>query len=66
MSVEFRNLDVLLENSALHIAGEMATGLRKRGCPRTAGQLGYHLFDDPTGTLVVDGERHSAASGAAA
>ena len=57
MSVEFRNPDVLLETSALHIVGEIVNLSAEAWLPEDGWALGYHLFDDPTGTLVVDGER---------
>ena len=57
MSAEFRELDVRLENSALHIAGELKNQSAEAWLPEDGWAVGYHLFDNPTGTLVVDGER---------
>ena len=56
-SAEFRNLGVLLEKSALQISGELTNRSQETWLPEDGWAVGYHLFDDPTGTLVVDGER---------
>jgi lipopolysaccharide transport system permease protein len=57
MNAEFHNVGVLLENSALQIVGELSNQSLETWLPEDGWAVGYHLFDDPTGTLVVDGER---------
>ncbi|HKD08478.1 MAG TPA: ABC transporter permease [Bryobacteraceae bacterium] len=57
MSAEFGSLTVVLENNALRIGGELANQSEEQWLPEQGWAVGYHLFDDPTGTLVVDGER---------
>ena len=39
------------------VTAEFSTARRPRGAPLRSWNTGYHLFDNPTGTLVIDGER---------
>jgi lipopolysaccharide transport system permease protein len=57
MTAEFLNTSVGLSNRALIIRAELHN--RTSGAWHSADgwNTGYHLFDNPTGTLVVDGER---------
>jgi len=57
MNAAFDSLSVVLESSALRIGGELANESEEAWLPEEGWAVGYHLFDDPTGTLVVDGER---------
>ncbi|MDE3198076.1 MAG: ABC transporter permease [Acidobacteriota bacterium] len=59
MSAAWQNLRISLDSRTLEIGGDL---INTSADPWRAGEgwaLGYHLFDDPTGTLVVDGERNS-------
>ncbi len=57
VSALFRAVDVRLEADALRIHVEIENRGRVRWSSEDGWALGYHLFDEPTGTLVVDGER---------
>ncbi|HVW83666.1 MAG TPA: ABC transporter permease [Bryobacteraceae bacterium] len=57
MSVAFRNVAVTLEDTTLHVSGDLTNQSAEPWLPEDGWAAGYHLFDDPTGTLVVDGER---------
>ena len=57
VSALFRAISVRLENHALVIHVEIENRGPERWSPEDGWALGYHLFDEPTGTLVVDGER---------
>lgn len=57
MTAEFRNTSVALSSRSLIVRGEI---LNRTGNPWRSAEgwnTGYHLFDDPTGTLVIDGAR---------
>jgi lipopolysaccharide transport system permease protein len=56
-AIAFRNVEVRREGATVAIRGCI---VNQSGAVWSAGEgwaAGYHLFDDPTGTLVVDGER---------
>lgn len=57
VSALFRAVNVQLEAHALRIHAEVANRGPERWSPEDGWALGYHLFDEPTGTLVVDGAR---------
>jgi lipopolysaccharide transport system permease protein len=48
---------VRCEHGALVVDGELTNDSSETWLPEDGWAAGYHLFDDPTGTLVVDGER---------
>ena len=58
MSVLLTKLEVSLSDSELHVACTLANADAGEWRPEDGYAFGYHLFDEPTGTLVVDGERH--------
>jgi len=53
----FRNLHVSLDSSTLLVRGEIVNESRDSWRAASGWAAGYHTFDDPTGTLVVDGHR---------
>jgi lipopolysaccharide transport system permease protein len=57
MSAALRNIAVRLEGGALLIEAELSNKSDSAWLTKDGWAVGYHLFDDPTGTLVVDGER---------
>ena len=57
VSAQFRAVNVQLESHSLRIHSEIENRGPERWSPEDRWALGYHLFDEPTGTLVVDGER---------
>ena len=57
MSAGFQIEQVSIENGLLLIAGSIRNETGEAWLPEDGWAAGYHLFDDPTGTLVVDGER---------
>jgi lipopolysaccharide transport system permease protein len=57
VSASFRAVEVRLEENRLRIHTELANRGPERWSAEGGWAVGYHLFDDPTGTLVVDGER---------
>ncbi len=57
MSAGFRIDQVSIEAGALLIGGSIRNETSEGWLPEEGWAAGYHLFDDPTGTLVVDGER---------
>lgn len=48
---------VELRGSELQVRAPIENQSRTAWLPEDGWAVGYHLFDDPTGTLVVDGER---------
>ena len=57
MTAEFRNTDVKLSDRALIVRSEI---LNRSASPWKSAEgwnTGYHLFDTPSGTLVIDGAR---------
>ncbi len=57
MSAGFLNPHVSLIGSTLFIRAGIVNQSASAWRPEDGWAAGYHLFDDPTGTLVVDGER---------
>jgi lipopolysaccharide transport system permease protein len=57
VSAGFRALEVRVEESRLRIGAELLNRGPERWSAEDAWAIGYHLFDDLTGTLVVDGAR---------
>ena len=56
-AVEFKGSRVALEDATLRIEFEILNNSAEAWLPEDGWATGYHLFDEPTGTLVVDGER---------
>jgi lipopolysaccharide transport system permease protein len=56
-SVTFNNGDVRLDGGTLKVQCEIVNQSSEPWLPESGWAAGYHLFDEPTGTLVVDGER---------
>jgi lipopolysaccharide transport system permease protein len=59
VSTAFRSPEVTLEGAALHIRCEIENRTQSPWLPEEGWAAAYQLFDDPTGTLVIDGERTS-------
>lgn len=57
MSAAYQNLQVSLDRTTLHIAGDLTNTSPDQWRAEEGWAVGYHLFDNPTGTLVIDGER---------
>lgn len=57
VNADFAKLDVRLEDAVLKVQCELVNRAAEIWLPRDGWAVGYHLFDEPTGTLVVDGER---------
>lgn len=57
VSAEFRNPEVRLEDSVLSIRCDVTNRTQNDWRAEDSWAAGYHLFDEPTGTLVVDGAR---------
>jgi lipopolysaccharide transport system permease protein len=57
MNAVFRNVDVELEGSAVKVRCEIVNRSTEAWRPEEGWAASYHLFDEPTGTLVVDGAR---------
>jgi len=57
MTAEFRNTSVALSNRALIVRGEVFNRTQTTWHSAEGWNTGFHLFDDPTGTLVIDGAR---------
>jgi lipopolysaccharide transport system permease protein len=57
VSASFRNPAVILDGAALRVHCEIGNRTAERWRPEDGWAVGYHLFDEPSGTLVVDGER---------
>jgi lipopolysaccharide transport system permease protein len=57
VSAAFRNTAVRLDGSALTLACEIENRTSEPWSAADGWAAGYHLFDDPTGTLVIDGPR---------
>jgi lipopolysaccharide transport system permease protein len=55
--ISFENPEVRLEGRTLFIRGAIVNRSLAPWRAQEGWAAGYHLFDDPTGTLVVDGER---------
>jgi lipopolysaccharide transport system permease protein len=57
MTAEFRNTTVRLSGRTLSVHGEITNRSQDEWNCAEGWGTGYHLFDTPSGTLVVDGER---------
>jgi lipopolysaccharide transport system permease protein len=57
MSAVFRNCRVALEGNKLRVECEIVNETPEAWSPENGWAAGFHLFDEPTGTLVVDGPR---------
>jgi lipopolysaccharide transport system permease protein len=57
VNADFGKPEVRLEGSVLKVHCEIANRSSETWLPGQGWAAGYHLFDEPTGTLVVDGER---------
>ena len=57
MSTGFHHTSVSLEDNAVVVSGELINRSAFAWTAEKGWAAGYHLFDDPTGTLVIDGER---------
>jgi lipopolysaccharide transport system permease protein len=57
MSAAFQIGTVALADSTLVVTGKLTNRTAETWLPEDGWAAGYHLFDDPTATLVVDGER---------
>jgi lipopolysaccharide transport system permease protein len=57
VSSSFRNPEVTLDGAALRVRCEIVNRTPGAWLPEEGWAASYHLFDEPTGTLVVDGER---------
>jgi len=57
VNVLFKKIDVQLEGSALRVRFEIVNHSKEAWRPEDGWAASYHLFDEPTGTLVVDGAR---------
>jgi lipopolysaccharide transport system permease protein len=56
-NVSFRDSRVSLDAATIRVRGELVNQSAETWRAEDGWAAGYHLFDDPTGTLVVDGER---------
>ena len=57
MNADFAGTDVRLEGTVLKVHCDIVNRSSETWLPADGWAVGYHLFDEPTGTLVVDGER---------
>ncbi len=57
-NASFDNPQVTLEGRTLHIRATLGNQSPDPWIAREGWAAGFHIFDDPTGTLVVDGARH--------
>lgn len=57
MSVDFKRAEVRLTDGLIEVSCEIANRGSESWRPEEGWAVAYHLFDEPTGTLVVDGER---------
>jgi lipopolysaccharide transport system permease protein len=57
MTAEFRNTSVALANRTLIVRSEILNRTETSWRSAEGWNTGYHLFDNPTGTLVIDGAR---------
>jgi lipopolysaccharide transport system permease protein len=57
VNADFEKSDVRLESAVLKIRCEIVNRSAETWLTSDGWAVGYHLFDEPTGTLVVDGER---------
>jgi lipopolysaccharide transport system permease protein len=57
VSASFQFADVRLDGATLRVQCEIVNRSSESWLEEDGWAAGYHLFDEPTGTLVVDGER---------
>jgi hypothetical protein len=57
VSAEFKGANVRLDDGRLKLRCEIVNRSSEPWLPGNGWAAGYHLFDEPTGTLVVDGDR---------
>ena len=57
MSAEFQNTSVALSNRTLIVHTRILNHSQTAWRAAEGWNTGYHLFDNPTGTLVIDGAR---------
>ncbi len=57
MNAGFQLAEVGIEGAKLTVQCEIVNRTRESWVPENGWAAGYHLFDEPTGTLVVDGAR---------
>jgi homopolymeric O-antigen transport system permease protein len=57
MNALFQKINVQLEGSAVKVRFEITNSSTEAWRPEEGWAASYHLFDEPTGTLVVDGAR---------
>jgi len=57
VSAPFRSAEVQLDGRTLKVQCEIVNQSSEPWLLENGWAVGYHLFDEPTGTLVVDGER---------
>jgi lipopolysaccharide transport system permease protein len=57
VNASFRSSDVQLDGGSLKVRFEIVNRSSEPWLPENGWAAGYHLFDEPTGTLVVDGAR---------
>jgi len=57
MNAVFKTGSVRLDGGRLKVECEIVNGSSESWLPENGWATGYHLFDEPTGTLVVDGNR---------
>ena len=57
VNAAFQNSQVRLEGNVLFVACEIVNCSPQAWVPQEGWAAGYHLFDEPTGTLVVEGDR---------
>jgi lipopolysaccharide transport system permease protein len=48
---------ITLEGNTIEVNGELTNGTAESWSQESGYGIGYQLFDDPTGTLVIDGQR---------
>ncbi len=57
MSAAWKHCEVRLEGRVLRVRCDLVNSGKQRWTAPDGWAVGYHLFDDPTGTLVIDGPR---------
>jgi len=57
VNAQFRSCHVSLEDRQLRIECEIVNHSGETWSPENGWAAGFHLFDEPTGTLVIDGAR---------
>ena len=62
-AVSFKNARVVLDTAALQLQFDITNRSSEPWLPQNGWAAGYHLFDEPTGMLVIDGDRGLIAGG---